>query len=166
MEDSQKSVTRGTRRTTVIAIIILSILVVGFAALYAMAAFGGSKSPVSFNKSGVCSDIIADYNASFEQADIEKYSQKLADSAKAASAINNNESDANCVYIQFTNAANTRNSSEVTKYVGILKSLASEGEYVTGQLANPLNISAIELKANAVTDGTGTDTNAGTGGNG
>ena len=170
MEDSQKPVTpivtKHSHRPVVITILILSILVIAFAALFAFAAFGDSKSPVSFKKTGVCKDVIANYNASFAESDYDSYSSKLADSAKAAAAINNNESDANCAYIQLTNAVNVRNRADVSKYLNILKSLAANGEYITGELANPQGIATIELNAKSVSDGASGDSNGRTGGNG
>jgi flagellar basal body-associated protein FliL len=165
MNDSQ-NVPKQNKLTGIVVAILIVVLIGSIAAAYATGYVKVGQNVATVNKGGLCEDTISTYNSAFTQTDVQTYASKLADSAKAAAAVSDNESDPNCVYMQFTNAVNVRNSSDATKFAGLLESLASEGKYITGQLANPLGIDAIKVNAAAVTTSTGETTNPNIDGNG
>jgi flagellar basal body-associated protein FliL len=134
----------------VIAVVLLVIIAGGAAALFFSGSVKVGPSVASSNSNGLCDGIIANYNSAFTETSVENHASKLADSAKAAAAVNNNQTDPNCVYIQFTNALYTKNVAETTKFLNQLKALSNDGKYITGELANPLGIKAIEQNAAAV----------------
>jgi len=150
MKYSQLS-SRGNSVPVVILTVVLVLVVGSVAALFFSGFLKVGSAVASTGKEGLCKSIIADYNSAFTETSIENYASKLASSAKAAAAVNDNQSDANCVYIQFSNAAYTKNVADTTKFANVLKSLAEKDEYVTGELANPLSIKAIEQNAATVT---------------
>jgi len=150
MKYSQLS-SRGNSVPVVILTIVLVLVVGSVAALFFSGFLKVGSTVASTSKDGLCKSVIAEYNSAFTETSIEKYASKLANSAKSAAAINDNQSDANCVFIQFSQAAYIKNVADTTKFANLLKSLATEGKYVTGELANPLGLKAIEQNAATVT---------------
>jgi len=165
MKYSQLS-SRGNSVPLVIVTVVLVLVIGSLAALFLSGFLKVGSTVASTSKDGLCKSVIADYNSAFTETSIEKYSSKLADSAKAAAAINDNQSDANCVFIQFSHAAYTKNVADTTKFSNLLKSLASEGKYVTGELANPLGLKAIEQNAATVISPDNINSNSSIKGNG
>jgi len=150
MKDSKKTSTpsEGSSRPAIIAVAVL--VTVGFVVLFSTGLLKPGKGVASTNNSGLCANIISDYNSAFTQTTAEAHASKLANSAKAAAAIEDNQTDPNCVFIQFTNAAYLKNVDDTAKFANILNSLASDGKYITGQLANPLGVEAIKQNAAAI----------------
>jgi len=149
-----------------VAVIVLALVVGAGATLFVLGMSKDSKDAVSVNGNGLCEGVIANYNSAFTQTSIEGHASKLAESAKAAAAISDNQTDANCVYIQFTNAAYTKNVDDTTKYANLLQSLSNEDKYITGQVANPLGIEAIKQNAATVTSPDNIDATSSIKGNG
>ena len=149
-----------------VAIIVLALVVGAGATLFVLGMSKDSKDEVSVNGNGLCEGIIANYNSAFTQTSIEGHASKLAESAKAAAAISDNQTDANCVYIQFTNAAYIKNVDDTAKFANLLQSLSNEDKYITGQLANPLSIEAIKQNAATVTSPDNIDATSSIKGNG
>jgi len=150
MKYSQET-SKGISLPIVIPTVLLVLVVGAVVALFATGTIKVNQSVVSANESGLCDNLIANYNTAFMQTSAEAYAAKLADSAKAAAAVEGNQSDPNCVFIQLTNAGYARNVEDSKKFATTLKSLANEGKYITGQLANPLGLKAIEENAALVT---------------
>jgi len=149
-----------------VAVIVLALVVGAGATLFVLGMSKDSKDAVSVNGNGLCEGVIANYNSAFTQTSIEGHASKLAESAKSAAAISDNQTDANCVYIQFTNAAYTKNVDDTTKFANLLQSLSNEDKYITGQLANPLGIEAIKQNAATVTSPDNIDSTSSIKGNG
>ena len=147
----------GKNLPAVILATVLVLILAGGAALFATGFLKVGQFAANTNQGGLCKDLISEYNNTFTQTSAEDYTKKLATSAKSASEIKDNQTDPNCVFIQFTNAGFTSNANDATKFADILKSLSKEGKYITGELANPLGINAIEKSANELKSATGTD---------
>ncbi|MDB5163307.1 MAG: hypothetical protein JWO54_404 [Candidatus Saccharibacteria bacterium] len=165
MKYSQQS-TRGISRPIVIGIVLAVLIIGGLVALFASGVLKVSPNIASSNNAGLCKDIIGKYNTAFTQTSADAYGSILADSAKAAATINNNQADPNCVFIQFTNAMYTQNVSDTGKFAGVLKDLSKEGKYITGQLDNPLSLKAIEENAQLITSPDSVSPNSSLKGNG
>ena len=134
-----------------IVTVVLALIVGAVATLFVLGMSKENQNTASKNSNGLCEGLIAEYNTAFTQTSAEAYAEKLANSAKAASAINDNQTDANCVFIQFTNAMYTNNVEDTGKFAAVLKALSNEGKYITGQLGNPLSMKAIEDNATLIT---------------
>jgi len=146
--------------------IVIALVVGAVATLFVLGMSKDSKEAASVNSNGLCAGVIANYNSAFTQTSTEAHGSKLAESAKAAAAISDNQTDPNCVYIQFTHAAYTKNIDDTTKFTNLLQSLAGQGKYITGQLANPLGIEAIKQNAATITSPDSIDANSSIKGNG
>jgi flagellar basal body-associated protein FliL len=165
MNYSQKN-TDGKIRPIIIVGIVAAAVLVAVGVLLATGTFKTQKGVVTIGKTNLCQDLIKGYNNAFTQTEAGAYANQLRESANAAAAVTNNQSDANCVYMQFTNALYTRNNADITKFATVLVSLSEDGKYVTGQLSNPLGINAIKATASSVTNPSGDNVNPSTNGNG
>jgi|GEM_PF-3964296 len=150
MKYSQQ-LSKGNSLPIVIVSVVLVLLIGSLAALSISGYLKVGQDVATSNKGGLCAALISDYNSAFTQTSADAYGSKLASSAKAAAAINNNQSDPNCVYMQFTNAMYTTNVDDTAKFAAVLKTLANEGKYITGQLDNPLSMKAIQENATLIT---------------
>ena len=151
------------------AIILASTLVLVLGAVVALYFTGFLKvgdNVATTSQSGLCKDVIVEYNSAFTATSADEYTKKLADSAKSASEVKNNASDPNCVFIQFINAGFTANVSEATKFADTLTSLSKEGKYITGELANPQSIDSIQKSVQSLKGADGSGTPAARDGNG
>jgi hypothetical protein len=157
---------KGNSLPVVIGIVLFVLVIGGIAALFFTGYLKVGPNVASSNQGGLCESLISDYNSAFTETSVDNYASKLASAAKGAAAISDNQSDPNCVFMQFTNAAYTKNVNDTRTFADTLKSLANDGKYVTGQLANPLGIKAIEQNAAVVTSPDNINSNSSIKGNG
>jgi hypothetical protein len=143
------------------------VLVIGAVVVLILTGFLKVNSSVStIEQTGLCNDAVTIQNAAYAASSPDEYSAKLAESAKSAASVQNNQSDPNCVFIQFTNALYTKDNANIDKFSKQLRTLYDDGKYVTGQLTFPLGINDIEQAAQAATAPAGGSTSSGTQGNG
>ncbi len=138
-----------SRKKLVLTIIALSILLLGTWAAAAWLVSSGkvtvweTKAPVANSDGNLCQNLIAGYNKVFIEADESEFTNTLKQTADKAKAADPNESDPTCVYMRYTNASMTENNEEALRLANVLKALASQGAYMTAELANPQGIDAI-----------------------
>lgn len=143
---------KGGNKGLVIAVILLSVLLAGaigtLAWLYTTnkISFAVATQESKEGKS-VCQGLIPQYNEGVNSSSVEDSAQLLKQSAEKAKAADPNGNDPTCVYIQFSYASTTQNVAEVKRLAAALRSLANQGAYITGQLANPQGIESIERTA-------------------
>jgi len=131
--------------------VVLALVVGAVATLFVLGMSKENQNTANNSSNGLCDGLVTEYNTAFTQNSVDGYAAKLANSAKAAAAVKDNQTDPNCVFIQFTNAMYTTNVDDTAKFAATLKTLASEGKYITGQLGNPLSLKAIEENATLIT---------------
>jgi hypothetical protein len=157
---------QGNVLPTVVSLSAL-VLVVGTVGVLILTGFLKVNSSVSTDQQdGLCSDAVTIHNAAYTATSPEEYAAKLAESAKSAAGVQNNQSDPNCVFIQFTNAAYLSNAPEVEKLSKQLRSLYDEKKYITGQLTRPLGIKDIEATSTSLNLPEGDSSTSGSQGNG
>jgi hypothetical protein len=138
-----------SRKGLVIAVIVLSFLLLGTwgaaAWLYASGkvTVWETKAPVANVNAGLCQNLIASYNKVFIEATDNEFAQTLEQTATKAKAADPSESDATCVYMRYTNVSTKQDTAEMLRLANVLKALASQGEYMTAELANPQGIDTI-----------------------
>lgn len=143
---------KGNKKGSVVAIIILSVLLAGavgtLAWLYTTnkITFAVATQEAKDGKS-VCQSFIGQYNESFKKTSLEEYTQSLKQASDKAKAADSNNADPTCVYMQFSYASFTKDIDETKRLAAILTTLANQGAYLTGQLANPQGIEAIQSTA-------------------
>ncbi|MFZ1301014.1 MAG: hypothetical protein WAQ27_00305 [Candidatus Microsaccharimonas sp.] len=149
-------------------ILITSILVLvigGFITLFLTGFIKvGSYSVAA--QSGLCHSLIEDYNSAFTQPNADAYALKLSSNARKAADTEGNQGDPNCVYIQFTNAVYLKNTADATKFSDLLVSLSKDDKYITGELANPLGLDAIQTTTKALSSPIDTEPKTSAQGNG
>lgn len=140
---------KGSNKGVALAIIILSLLLAAALALLGWLYATNKIHFIVANQPGadgasLCQDVIAQYNAGFNEADLDAYTDSLRTAAEKARAADPNTSDPNCTYMQFSYAAFAKDLDETKRLASALRSLADQGAYITGELANPQSILAIE----------------------
>jgi flagellar basal body-associated protein FliL len=148
-EIAQQPAPRKSRKKLIVTIIVLSALLLGSWAAVAWLVTSGkvtvweTKAPVANRDGSLCQNVIAQYNSVFDTTNNEEYTQKLNGSANAAKSADPNETDPTCVYIRFNKASMTQDNAEAKRLANVLKALASQGAYMSTELANPQNIDTI-----------------------
>jgi len=143
------------------------VLVIGAVVVLILTGFLKVNSSVSTSQqTGLCNDAIKIQNAAYAATSPGEYAAKLAESAKSAAGVQNNQSDPNCVFIQFTNAAHLGDKGEVEKYSKQLRSLYDDNKYITGEFTQPLGIGDIESTASSLIAPSETNSTSGSLGNG
>ena len=146
----------GKNLPAVILATVLVLILAGGAVLFATGFLKVGEYTASTAQSGLCKDVISKYNSAFTKSG-DEYGKTLAEAAKSASEVKDNQTDANCVYIQFTNAAFIANISDAAKFADTLTALSKEGKFITGELANPQGIEVIQKTVDSlknIEDGT------------
>jgi hypothetical protein len=163
---NSRTVSQGSALPTVVAVVAL-VLVIGVVGVSLLTGFlkVNTDSLVS-QETGLCSDAIAIHNRAYAASSPQEYAAKLAESARSAAGAKDAQTDPNCVFIQFANAAYLGNKDDVEKYSKQLRSLYNEKKYITGEFTRPLGISDIESTATSLTAPSGTDSASGSQGNG
>ncbi len=96
-------------------------------------------------KNKVCSsELIAEYNTAFSAESQEQYIQRLSDAVGKVGELKDTDSDPNCVYIQYTHYVEQEDIERAKERLTRLKSLAEQGVYMTGELANPRGLVSME----------------------
>ena len=152
----------GKNLPAVILATVLVLILAGGAALFATGFLKVGEHTASSTQSGLCKDIIPKYNSAFTKSG-DEYGKTLAEAAKSASEVKDNQTDPNCVYIQFANAGFASNVGDANKFADILASLSKEGKYMTGELANPQGIEVIQKTVDSLKS---IESGASSGGNG
>jgi hypothetical protein len=163
---NSRSASQGNVLPTVVAIVALVLVAGGVGVLLMTGMLKFNSGETVAQQTGLCNDAITIQNAAYGASSPDEYGAKLAESAKSAAGVQNNQSDPNCVFIQFTNALYTKDSVNVDKFSKQLQALYDDGKYVTGQLTYPLGINDIEQAAEAATTPAGSSTSSGAQGNG
>jgi hypothetical protein len=161
-----REASQGNVLPTVLSLSAL-VLVIGAVGVLILTGFLKVNSSVSTTQqNGLCNDAVTIQNAAYTASSPEEYAAKLAESAKSAAGVQNNQSDPNCVFVQYTNAAYLRNAGDVEKFSKQLRSLYDEEKYITGQLARPLGIKDIEATSASLNNPEGASSASDSQGNG
>jgi hypothetical protein len=163
---NSRSTSQGNVLPTVVAIVALVLVAGGVGVLLMTGMLKFNSGETVAQQSGICEDAIAIQNSAYSASSADEYASKLSESAKAASEVSGNQSDPNCVFIQFTNALFTKDVQNVDKLSKQLRALYDDGKYITGELTYPLGIKDIENAAKTIVTPAGDDTSAGAQGNG
>jgi len=110
----------------------------------------GSPSEVANQSAGKCSSLVERYNSAFGNGNRDEFSAILTETSDAVKKVNGFETDANCVYMQYSLAIFNRDADEAVRLAGSLKMLSEKGQYITGHVANPRGIDAITTDAESL----------------
>jgi len=93
----------------------------------------------------VCSSkLLAEYNTTFSAESREQYTERLGNVASKVSELKDASNDPNCVYIQYTNYLEQKDIDKARERLDVLKKLAKQDAYITGELANPEGLESAE----------------------
>jgi hypothetical protein len=157
---------QGNVLPTVVAIVALVLVVVGVGILLLTGALKVNNGNTVAQQSSLCKDAISIQNSAYSAPSAEEYAAKLSESAQAASQVSGNQSDPDCVFVQFTNALYTKDATNIDKFSKQLRTLYDDGKYISGRLTYPLGIKDIEDAAKSTVTPANGDSSAGAPGNG